>query len=250
MFVNRMNIYKRILECRSKRIKQFAVLIDPDKQSKKCLIDIVKKGHEAKIDFFFVGGSLIRKNNIDVCIDEIKRHSNIPVVLFPGSDMQISEKADGILFLSLISGRNADMIIGRQVVAAPILKNANIEILSTGYMLIDSGNMTTASYISNTRPIPHNKEDIAVCTAMAGEMLGMKIIYMDAGSGGKRPISKEMINTVAKDIDIPLIVGGGIDSPEKAELNCKAGADIIVVGNAIEKNNTLIKEISNAIHNR
>ena len=141
------------------------------------------------------------------------------------------------------------MIIGRQVITAPILKNTDIEILSTGYMLIDSGNMTTASYISNTRPIPHEKNDIAVCTAMAGEMLGMKMIYMDAGSGGKNPISTDMVNMVAKDIDIPLIVGGGISSPEKAELNCKAGADIIVVGNAIEKDINLIKEISNAIHN-
>jgi len=163
--------------------------------------------------------------------------------------MQVNDKADGILFLSLISGRNAEMLIGRQVITAPILKQSSLEVLPTGYMLIDSGKPTTVSYMSNTTPIPAEKNSVAACTAMAGEMLGLKLIFMDGGSGAQNPISEEMITTVSKSVDTPLIIGGGISSGEKAAANCKAGADIIVVGNAIEKNENLIIEIANAVHN-
>jgi len=173
----------------------------------------------------------------------------LPVVLFPGDAMQVNDKADGILFLSLISGRNADMLIGKQVVTAPILKQSSVEVLPTGYMLIDSGRPTTVSYMSNTTPIPHEKNAVAACTAMAGEMLGLKLIFMDGGSGALNPISEKMIATVSQSVDIPLIIGGGISSGEKAIANCKAGADIIVVGNAIEKDENLIFEIANAVHN-
>ena len=163
--------------------------------------------------------------------------------------MQISNKADAILFLSLISGRNPHTLIGQQVISAPILKQTNLEIISTGYMLIDSGEATTASYMSNTTPIPHAKHNIATATAIAGEMLGLKLIFLDGGSGAKQAISTKMISAVSSQIDIPLIVGGGIRSAEKAIENCAAGADIIVVGNAIEKENGLIAEIAEAIHN-
>ena len=163
--------------------------------------------------------------------------------------MQVTNQAHGILLLSLISGRNAEMLIGRQVIAAPILKKSSLEILSTGYMLIDSGKQTTASYISNTTPIPHEKDDIALCTAIAGEMLGFKLIFMDGGSGAINPISNQMISKVSNEIDTPLIIGGGINSAKIAVEKCKAGADIIVVGNAIEKSTKLIEEISIAIHN-
>jgi putative glycerol-1-phosphate prenyltransferase len=161
--------------------------------------------------------------------------------------MQVNNKADGILFLSLISGRNAEMIIGKQVITAPILKQSGLEIISTGYMLIDSGKATTASYMSNTTPIPHDKNDVAVCTAIAGEMLGLKLIFMDGGSGAVNPISVEMISAVSEQTEVPLIIGGGINSAKKAIENLKAGADIIVVGNAIEKNKNLISEISEEI---
>ena len=163
--------------------------------------------------------------------------------------MQVNDKADGILFLSLISGRNAEMLIGRQVITAPILKQSSLEVLPTGYMLIDSGKPTTVSYMSNTTPIPAEKNAVAACTAMAGEMLGLKLIFMDGGSGALNPISEKMIATVSQSVDIPLIIGGGISSGEKAITNCKAGADIIVVGNAIEKDENLISEIANAVHN-
>ena len=161
--------------------------------------------------------------------------------------MQVNKDADGILFLSLISGRNPDMLIGNQVISAPILKNSNLEILPTGYILIDSGKPTTVSYMSNTTPIPHDKKDVALCTAMAGEMLGLKLIFMDGGSGATNPISESMIQMVSEGINIPLIVGGGINSAEKALANCKAGADIIVVGNCIEKNPSLLEKIAETI---
>jgi putative glycerol-1-phosphate prenyltransferase len=170
------------------------------------------------------------------------------VVLFPGSPSQVSKYADALLYLSLISGRNPELLIGQHVISAPFVKKSGLEIMPTGYMVIDGGAPTTVSYISNATPIPADKNEIAMCTAMAGEMLGMKLIYMDAGSGAKRPINELMIEKVAEHIGVPLIVGGGITEPEKAYLNCKAGADVIVVGNAIEKDLSLIKEISNAVH--
>ena len=188
-------------------------------------------------------------HSLDFCISIIKQNCKIPVVLFPGNAVQVNDKADGILFLSLISGRNAEMLIGKQVITAPILKQSSLEVLPTGYILIDSGKPTTVSYMSNTTPIPAEKDAVAACTAMAGEMLGLKLIFMDGGSGAKNPISEQMIAVVSKSVDAPLIIGGGISSGDKAAANCKAGADIIVVGNAIEKEVNLISEIADAIHN-
>ena len=244
-----MNIYKKIQETKKNNKKLFAVLIDPDKQNTNQLITIIKKAQKAKTDFFFVGGSLLTNDSLAHCLNTIKKNSKIPVILFPGNAMQVNDTADGILFLSLISGRNAEMLIGKQVITAPILKQSSLEILPTGYMLIDSGKPTTVSYMSNTTPIPSDKDTVAACTAMTGEMLGLKLIFMDGGSGAKNPISEKMIKAVRDVIDVPLIVGGGISSGKKALENCKSGADIIVVGNAIEKNNELITEISKAVHN-
>ena len=244
-----MNVYQYIQENRKAGKKLFAILIDPDKQNKKELKQIVEKAKSAKADLLFVGGSLLTNDSLNSCIETLKKNCDIPVVLFPGNAMQVNDKADAILFLSLISGRNAEMLIGKQVITAPILKQSSLELLPTGYMLIDSGKPTTASYMSNTTPIPHEKNAVATCTAMAGEMLGLKCIFMDGGSGALTPISENMIASVRKSIDIPLIIGGGISSGKKAAANCQAGADVIVVGNAIEKDENLIEEISNAIHN-
>ncbi|HHB52281.1 MAG TPA: phosphoglycerol geranylgeranyltransferase, partial [Saprospiraceae bacterium] len=174
--------------------------------------------------------------------------TNIPLILFPGNSFQLSYKADALLFLSLISGRNAELLIGNHVVVAPYLKLSPLEIMSTGYMLIDGGVPTTVTYMSNTKPIPANKPDIAASTALAGQFLGLKLIFMDAGSGAQNPITNEMIEAVANTIEIPLIIGGGIKTGEKAYQNAKSGADLIVVGDAIEKNPELISEISEAIH--
>ena len=243
-----MRIYNKIISDKKANKKSFALLIDPDKQNLTQLLTIINKAEKAKVDYFFVGGSLLTYDSLDTCLKTIKNNSTIPVVLFPGNAMQVNDKADGILFLSLISGRNAEMLIGKQVITAPILKQSSLEVLSTGYILVDSGKPTTASYMSNTTPIPADKDTVSACTAMAGEMLGLKLIFMDGGSGAKNPISSKMIATVSKSIDAPLIIGGGINSGEKALVNCKAGADIIVVGNAIEKNEDLISEISSAVH--
>ena len=238
-------IYHSILEKKKKGQKQFVVLIDPDKLVSLKTIDIAES---SGVDYFFTGGSLLTNNNLEKCIEIIKKRSSIPVVLFPGNALQISRKAEGILFLSLISGRNAELLIGKHVVAAPLLKSSPLEILPTGYMLIESGKQTTASYMSNSNPIPADKDDIALCTAMAGEMLGLKLIYMDAGSGAINPVSESMIKKVKDHISIPLIVGGGIRTPQMALKACRAGADIIVVGNAIEKDNSLVKSIASAVH--
>lgn len=228
--------------------KSFAVLIDPDKVDNEKIDQLLTLAIEAKVDYFFVGGSLVISSHLDECIQQIKADSNIPVLLFPGSPSQVSKYADALLYLSLISGRNPELLIGQHVISAPFVKKSGLEIMPTGYMVIDGGAPTTVSYISNATPIPADKNEIAMCTAMAGEMLGMKLIYMDAGSGAKRPITETMIEKVARNIEIPLIIGGGITEPEKAYRNCKAGADVIVVGNAIEKDPSLIKEISNAVH--
>jgi putative glycerol-1-phosphate prenyltransferase len=228
--------------------KQFALLIDPDKLDTAALQSTIDVAVKAKVDYLFVGGSLLTKDVLDECITTIKSNCNIPTVLFPGSVLQINDKADAIFFLSLISGRNAEMLIGQHVLAAPYLKSSSLQVLPTGYILIDGGTQTTVSYISNTTPIPANKPDIAACTAMAGEMLGLQLMYMDAGSGAKNSISEKMISVVRNNIHVPLIVGGGILTTEKAVANCLAGADIIVVGNAAEKNPSLILDMATAIH--
>ncbi len=228
--------------------KSFAVLIDPDKVNDQSMAQLIELSVSSKVDYFFVGGSLVVSNYLDQCLQLIKKTCSIPTVLFPGSPSQVSKYADALLYLSLISGRNAELLIGQHVVSAPMVKKSGLEVMSTGYMVVDGGAPTTVSYISNSSPLPSDKNEIAVCTALAGEMLGMKLIYMDAGSGAKNPISETMISKVAQSITVPLIVGGGIVDPEKAYLNCKAGADIIVVGNAIEKDSSLIREMADAVH--
>jgi phosphoglycerol geranylgeranyltransferase len=241
-------LYHQLLEKKSKGQKSFALLIDPDKVDEEKIDQLSSLATAAKVDYLFVGGSLVISNHLDEVVNRLKKNCSIPIILFPGSPSQISKQADGLLYLSLISGRNPELLIGQHVISAAAVKQSGLEIISTGYMVIDGGAPTTVSYISNAAPIPSDKNEIAMCTAMAGEMLGMKVIYMDAGSGAKRPITEAMIEKVAKSIEAPLIVGGGITDPEKAYRNCKAGADVIVIGNAIEKNIALIKEMSDAIH--
>jgi len=243
-----MNIYKSLEERRKTGRRSFAVLIDPDKVDHSLLDELMNLSTTAGVDYFLVGGSLVISNHLDDVVHHIKKNCSIPVILFPGSPTQISKYADALLYLSLISGRNPELLIGQHVVSAPAVRQSGLEIMPTGYMVIDGGAPTTVSYISNASPIPHDKNEIAMCTAMAGEMLGMKIIYMDSGSGAKRPITESMIESVSKNISIPLIIGGGILEPEKAYRNCKSGADVIIVGNAIEKDPSLIKEMSAAVH--
>ncbi|SEW07689.1 putative glycerol-1-phosphate prenyltransferase [Chitinophaga sp. YR573] len=241
-------IYNSFIEKKAKGVKSFAVLIDPDKVTPSGITDLAAKCIAAKVDYIFLGGSLVITHHLDECVQQLKSSCDIPVVLFPGSPSQVSRYADALLYLSVISGRNPELLIGQHVLSAPAVKKSGLEVISTGYMVIDGGAPTTVSYISNTTPIPADKDDIAMCTAIAGEMLGMKVVYMDAGSGARKAITESMIARVSSQVSAPIIVGGGIRDAEKAYLNCKAGADIIVVGNAIEKDTSLIKEIADAVH--
>lgn len=219
----------------SKR-KKLAILIDPDKTNRvEELTDLVKKIEFVKPAFIFVGGSTVDQNDFSNCISTLKELTNIPVVIFPGGHQQLSEKADGILFLSLISGRNPDYLIGHQVQSAHRLKKMAIETIPTGYLLIDGGNHSSVAYVSQTTPIPRNQNSIAVNTAIAGETLGFSAIFMDAGSGANHPVPVEMIKDVKNNISVPLIIGGGMTSTEQIGSAFEAGADVVVIGNKIEQ---------------
>jgi len=241
-------VYQSLTDRKANGQKSFAVLVDPDKVNPTIIDELSSLAVASKVDYLLVGGSLVISNHLDEVVQQFKSRCNIPIILFPGSPSQVSRYADALLYLSLISGRNPELLIGQHVISAPFVKQSGLEIISTGYMVVDGGAPTTVSYISNALPLPADKNEIAMCTAMAGEMLGMKLIYMDAGSGAKKPINESMIRLVAQNISAPLVVGGGITDPEKAYRNCKAGADVIVVGNAIEKDPSLIKEMAAAIH--
>lgn len=240
-----MNTFNTILNRSRAKEKMFAILVDPDKyDSPKDLQELIYNLKLALPDIILIGGSLINNGNFELVINELSSIKIAPVILFPGNNKQVSSNADAILLLSLISGRNAEFLIGQHVVSAFDIKNANIEVIPTGYMLIESGPATSAQYMSNTQPIPYNKTDIAKATALAGEQLGFKLIYMDGGSGAQTTISKEMIQGVRKTVNTPLIVGGGIQNKEQAIVAWNSGADIVVIGNAIEKNPALALEVS------
>lgn len=231
-------ILEKITLAQKKGEKLLSVLIDPD-TNEFVLNEMIQEAEKASVDFIFVGGSLLYKGQMEECLEMLQNKTNIPLVIFPGNEMQFSNKADAILFLSLISGRNADLLIGKHVQVAPFVKQSDLEVLPTGYMLIDSGKATTASYISQTQPIPYNKPGIAMATAIAGELLGLKLLYMDCGSGAEKPVSEEMLGLVRQHSSLPIIVGGGITSPEQAEQLWNSGADVVVLGSVLEKNPSL-----------
>lgn len=239
-------VYQEFCALKAQRKSAFAVLVDPDKVAPADMTHLATLCEDAGVDYLFVGGSLLIDNELEVCIQRFKANSNIPVVLFPGSPMQVTPYADALLYLSLVSGRNPDLLIGQHVISAPMVKASGIEVISTGYMVIDGGVPTTVSYMSHSAPIPANKPDIALCTAWAAELQGKHVIYMDAGSGARNPVSEEMIHKVSSHISAPLIIGGGIHTPEKVYANCQAGANVVVVGNAIEKDPMLIRDLAQA----
>lgn len=244
-----MSILKTLRDRHKHGKKSIAVLIDPDKvEEPSQLLQLINLASENCVDYFFVGGSLVTTTNLAEVVKKIKDNVNIPVVLFPGNSMQIEPTADALLFLSLISGRNPELLIGQHVISAPIIRNTKLEVIPTGYMLINSGRITSVAYISNTTPIPDDKYSLAACTAMAGEMLGLQSIYMDAGSGAEKEISVKMIATVRKSISVPLIIGGGINTSQKVFNALEAGADMIVIGNALEKKPELLIEISEKVY--
>jgi putative glycerol-1-phosphate prenyltransferase len=237
-------LYRELQAAKRDGRKKLAVLLDPDKMRLQRLESTLTLAIESKIDYFFIGGSLVVNDTLDQLLSEIRKRCDIPMLLFPGNSFQLSYRADGILLLSLISGRNPELLIGQHVIAAPYLKMSPLEILSTGYMLVDGGVQTAVQYMSNTYPIPAHKTDIAVCTALAGEMLGLKMLYLDAGSGARNPVSETMIEAVCGAVSVPVIVGGGIRSAEKLARNYLAGADVVVIGSAFEENPELIREMA------
>lgn len=242
-------ILKEIQKKKALGIKSLAVLVDPDHSSLKNFERTVELANACKVDYFFIGGSLVMQDRMDECIKFIRETSKIPIVLFPGNNYQINSNADAILLLSLISGRNPDYLIGKHVESSMRLYASKLEIISTAYLLIDGQNSNTASYISQTLPIPNNKPEIALATAMAGQMLNMQLIYLDAGSGAKNPVPPAMIQKLQSYIDIPIIIGGGIREAETVYETLQSGADLVVIGNALEQNPKQIKSMMDVVHN-
>ncbi len=247
-----MKVYQQLMQIKEKRGAGYLVLIDPDKQSTVEAVELACACAEEGADGLLIGGSLMFTHIFDEVIRGIKAACPLPVLIFPGSTRQLSPHADAILYLSLISGRNAYYIIGDQVLAAPIIKSMNLEAISTAYMLIESGNITSAQFLSDTKPIPREKPDIAMAHALAAEYLGMRMVYLEAGSGAKLSVPEQVIAGVARYISIPIIVGGGIRTPEEAHAKVAAGASFIVTGNVIEKNRdrALIRAFAEAIHGK
>lgn len=241
---------RKIIESRG---AGFVLLLDPDRLPLEQVPDTIRQASEAGVDIFFIGGTLLLSKNFDPFVQKVKETaSNLPVILFPGSVFQVSRHADAILYLSVISGRNPAYLIDNQVLAAPVVWQLQIEAISCGYMLIESGQMTSAEFMSNSRPIPRSKPDIALAHALAAQYLGFKVIYLEAGSGAQLSIPEEMITAVSKTIDIPVIAGGGIRTPDMAAKKVAAGASLVVIGNHFEdaQNFTKIREFAEAIHSR
>lgn len=220
-----------------------AVLIDPDSSEDSQLDALVFHPHFNQVDFLFVGGSLVTDGNMSSCLARLKKRTDKPIIIFPGSPNQIEESANALLLLSLISGRNPDLLIGRHVESAFKIKQSNLEILPTGYILLDGGRTTTVSYISGTTPIPQDKPGIAAATALAGCQLGMQLIYLDCGSGADQYASPKLIAAVKNEINVPVIVGGGIKTRADLEAVFAAGADVVVVGTVVEKHPEFLTEL-------
>ncbi len=247
-----MRIYKRILDIIQKRGAAFFVLLDPDKIAKKDVAKLVGESGEAGVDGFLVGSSLLLSTKFDDMVKEAKRNTDLPVVIFPGNVNQVSKYADAILFLSLVSGRNPQLLIGEQVKAAPVIREYGLETIPTGYIIIESGRPTSVQFMSNTQPIPNDKPDIVKAHALAAQYLGMKFVFLEAGSGAKNPVPDLIIKQVKEYIDIPIIVGGGIRTPHQAASKARSGASVIIVGNALERshNHRILRDFAQAIHRR
>ena len=243
-----MSVFQSLLDIIDLKGACYVILIDPDRKNDDSIYEQVEIANRSDVDAIFVGGSLMMDGKSKDRVEKIKRLSNIPIILFPGGVNQISAQYNAILFLSLLSGRNPHYLIGEQVISAPIIKDLKLETIPTGYILLDGGTVTSVEFMSGTRPIPMDKKDIVASHALAGQYLGMELIYLEAGSGAKRSVSKEIIEVVADAVDIPIIVGGGIKTPSLAETIVKAGASIIVTGTAVEKNSNCMEEFANAVH--
>ena len=237
------SIYKNIQDSISKGEKLLAVLIDPDKFSIESTSSFIIKVNESIATHIFVGGSIVNKDATDILVSEIKKHSNLPIVLFPGDVSQITDKANALLFLSLLSGRNSEYLIGKHVEAVSKLSKMQLEVISTGYILIESGKETAVEKVTNTKPMPRGNIQNIVDTAKAGQLLGMKLIYLEAGSGAREPLTKTIISRIKQELDIPLIVGGGIRSKVQLDHAFNAGAELVVIGTAFEEDESFFEEL-------
>ena len=247
-----MKVQEKINQAIEKKGAAYLVLIDPDHTNGEKLTNFAKHCEKSGVDGFLVGGSLMMSNILDDVLDTISSTSSLPTILFPGSVAQVSAKADAILFISLVSGRNAEHLIGTHVIAAPIVKRTGIEPISTGYMLIESGKQTTAEYMSGSSPIPRNKPEIATATALAAEYLGMNFVYLEGGSGAEKSVPNEMVKMVSSALSIPIIVGGGIKDSQTAREKVENGASVIITGNFFEDEDQwhLVREFAEAIHTK
>ncbi len=245
-----MKVYQRLLKVNREKKAGFLVLLDPDRLSPGKISDLAFRAEKSGADGILVGSSLLLSTHFDEAIKKIKEKVKLPVIIFPGNANQVSKYADAVLFLSLISGRNPNLLIGEQVKAAPVIKEFGLEPIPTGYMLIESGKMTSVQFMSDTLPLPPNKPDIACAHALAAEYMGMKFIFMDAGSGAEKSVPEFLIKEVKKFISVPLIIGGGIRDPEIAREKVKAGANFVVIGNALEEqgNDKILKDFARAVH--
>ncbi len=237
------SIYQKIVSASANSEKLLAVLIDPDKMKLENVSSFIYKVNQSIATHIFVGGSEVGKGITEILVEDIKKHTVLPVVLFPGDVFQITDKADGILFLSLISGRNPEYLIGKHVEAVSKLKATSLEVIPTGYMLIENGKQTAVQRVSETKPIKRSHVETIINTAKAGELLGMKLIYLEAGSGATHPIEPKLISKVKQELKIPLIVGGGIRSKYELESANKSGADLVVIGTAFEDDEDFFNEI-------
>lgn len=243
-----MSVLSKLNDCVEKKGAGFIVLIDPDKKNDKNIDQLVEKAHQNGVDAIFVGGSIMMDGLYHKRVERIKSISEIPVILFPGGVNQINKHYDAMLFMSLLSGRNSHYLIGEQVIAAPIVKDYGIETIPTGYLLIDGGSPTSVEVVSGTKPLPSNRPDIIVSHALAAQFLGMELIYLEAGSGALNEVPGDVVKKVADEINIGLIVGGGIRTPEDANSIVNSGASFVVIGSAIEKSAELMEEFSSSIH--
>lgn len=243
-------VYEHITEARRSNRRLFFLLIDPDDTEANAVRDLVAAATENGVDGFLVGGSLVARENVVRSVQLVKEATDRPVVLFPGAAQHVVPEADAILFLSLLSGRNPDYLIGQHIQAAPVIRDYNLEAIPTAYLLVESGGMTSVEFISATRPLPRNNLDIAVAHALAARYLGMKLVYLEAGSGARRPVPDVMVEAVSQQCSLPLIVGGGLTSAKEAAAKAKAGATVIVAGNHFEQKRALkeLRDFADSIH--
>ena len=242
-----MTVFEQLQAVGEKYQAGYLVLVDPDRLEQQDIPRFGQQVQSAGVDALLLGGSFLT-NDLSLIAETLQNSTNLPIILFPGSAMQLTSHADAILFMSLISGRNPNYLISEQVKAAPLIQKQGLEPIPTGYLLIDGGTQTSVSFISNTTPIPRDKGEIAWAHALAGQYLGMQLIYLEAGSGAKTPVPDLMISSVKKQVSVPIIVGGGIRSPETARQKVEAGADFIVTGNVIEKDPSLMSAFAEVIH--